>query len=73
MYLFLSSRGRFLIGPFLVLYTLGFAYAGSLTLIHSRDPRPTVVHRAARHALLRWGLILIGPLLLLTSVVCLAY
>ena len=67
------GRGRFLIGPFLVLYTLGFAYVGILTLIHSLGPRPTVAPGVPRPALLRWGLILIVPLLLLTSVVCLVY
>jgi len=72
VYLFLS-RGRFLIGPFLVLYTLGFAYVGSLTLIHSLGPRSHRIPGAIRPALLRWGLILIVPLLLLTSVVCLAH
>ena len=72
VYLFLS-RGRFLIGPFLVLYTLGFAYVGSLTLLHSLSPRPSVAPGVPRQVLPRWGLILIVPPLLLASAVCLAY
>jgi hypothetical protein len=72
VYLFLS-RGRFLIGPFLVLYTLGFAYVGILTLLHSLGPRPAVAAGARRHLLPRWGLILIVPPLLLASIVCLAH
>ncbi|MBI4735640.1 MAG: glycosyltransferase [candidate division NC10 bacterium] len=38
VYLFLD-RGRILIGPFLVLYTLGFAYVGVLTVLHSMEGR----------------------------------
>lgn len=72
VYLFLS-RGRFLIGPFLVLYTLGFAYVGVLTLMHSLGSRPAVAPRELRFARFRWALLLIVPLLLLVSVVCLAH
>jgi cellulose synthase/poly-beta-1,6-N-acetylglucosamine synthase-like glycosyltransferase len=71
VYLFLD-RGRFLIGPFLVLYTLAFGYVGSLTLLHSLGPRPPVAPRRMRQALLRWGLVFLLPLVLLASSVCLA-
>jgi cellulose synthase/poly-beta-1,6-N-acetylglucosamine synthase-like glycosyltransferase len=38
VYLFVS-RGRFLIGPFLLLYALGFGYVGVLSLLHSLETR----------------------------------
>lgn len=48
LYLFVS-RGRFLIGPFLLLYTLGFGYVGVLSLLHS------LAARRGGLSLSRWG------------------
>lgn len=71
VYLFLD-RGRFLIGPFLVLYTLGFGYVGILTLLHSLGPRPTTLRRAPL-ALHRWTTYLLLPPIVLLASVCLAF
>jgi cellulose synthase/poly-beta-1,6-N-acetylglucosamine synthase-like glycosyltransferase len=71
VYLFLH-RGRLLIGPFLVLYTLGFGYVGILTLLHSLGPWASTRLRLRRQALLRWGCLLLLPLALLAAAVCVA-
>jgi cellulose synthase/poly-beta-1,6-N-acetylglucosamine synthase-like glycosyltransferase len=49
VYLFLD-RGRVLVGPFLVLYTLGFAYVGLLTLLHSLPLHPARLPRRRSQA-----------------------
>ncbi len=71
VYLFLD-RGRVLIGPFLVLYTLGFGYVGVLTLLHSLGPRPTPLRRAPL-ALYRWTTYLLLPPAVLLASPCLAF
>ncbi|MBI2000987.1 MAG: glycosyltransferase [candidate division NC10 bacterium] len=71
VYLFLD-RGRFLIGPFLVLYTLGFGYVGILTLLHSLGPRPAAARRISL-AFDRWTMVLLLPPAVLLASVCLAF
>ncbi|OGB88739.1 MAG: hypothetical protein A3H39_14845 [candidate division NC10 bacterium RIFCSPLOWO2_02_FULL_66_22] len=68
VYLFLE-RGRFLIGPFLILYTLGFGYVGILTLLHSLGPRPAAVRQPSPSPG-RWPIYLLVPLLGLFASVC---
>ncbi len=71
VYLFLD-RGRLLIGPFLVLYTLGFGYVGILTLLHSLGPRPPTLRRPPL-ALYRWTTYLLLPPMALLASPCLAF
>jgi hypothetical protein len=71
VYLFLD-RGRFLIGPFLILYTLGFGYVGVLTLLHSLGARPAAVRRLSL-AVNRWTVYLLLPPAILLASVCLAF